>query len=69
MLPPESDLGRSTGALVVVRIVISCQGRSDARRIIAMREMVGAGISKSSSREVYVDDRCLGTVILLVLQL
>lgn len=44
-------------------IVTSCHGRTDARRIMVMREVVGAGISKSSSREVYVDDRSIGTVI------
>lgn len=67
MLPPESDLGRSDGLLVVSEVVVSivtnCHGRTDARRIMVMREVVGAGISKSSSREVYVDDRSIGTVI------
>lgn len=62
--PPELDLGRSAGELAGVSIETSCHGRSDARRIIVKREVVGAGISKSSSREVYVDVRCMGTVIL-----
>lgn len=55
-LPPESDLGRSDGlpvvSEVVVSIVTSCHGRTDARRIMVMRDVVGAGMSKSSSREV-----------------
>lgn len=63
--PPEFDLGRSAGVLTGVSIDTSCHGRMDARRIIVKREVVGAGISKSSSREVYVDVRCIGTVILI----
>lgn len=69
VLGPESDRGRSDGEFDEegASIETSCQGRTDARRIIVKRDVVGAGMSKSSSREVYVEDRCTGTVILLTL--
>ena len=50
---PELDLDRSVGGEPDgASIETSCQGRIDARRIIVKREVVGAGMSKSSSREV-----------------
>lgn len=50
---PELDLDRTVdGEPDGASIETSCQGRIDARRIIVKREVVGAGMSKSSSREV-----------------
>ncbi|KAL8840674.1 MAG: hypothetical protein Q9176_003787 [Flavoplaca citrina] len=51
---PEFDLDRSVGCCEPdgANMETSCHGRMDARRIMVKREVVGAGMSKSSSREV-----------------
>ncbi|KAI4118308.1 MAG: hypothetical protein LQ345_001613 [Seirophora villosa] len=63
---PESALDRSVRAPApvapagpaapppagAVSMLTSCHGRAEARRMSVKREVVGAGMSKSSSREV-----------------